>query len=321
MTITAFWNQHKMKIMLAASILTAGTSPLLLAPSQAHAAAVTVKPTAYINNVQAAYEVVLRDGTTYAAITDLKPLGNYIFGYDNATKQVTIYDGSDKYTLTANSKTMYKNGSAVALSSAPILVNGKALLPLRAIGEAFGAQVQWNQSAREAYIYKTDASAVTGVEYGELTTARNAALRLPRVSHLAQPQLKTKQDLGIEATTDYIFPVKQYSRFFIKENSGLVSYYEVENKTAVLKWQANFGAKAASNPDVYFIKSNLDKEIGKRPSVAGSGLVQFRYSLMLEEIMYSFFNKTTDIGSGTAAPRYTGNLVVPVPEELNLISY
>ena len=72
---TPVWKQKKWKMMLAASILTAGAAPALVTPSVAEAAA-TVKPTAYINNMPAEYDVVIRQGVTYIALTELQFLGN-----------------------------------------------------------------------------------------------------------------------------------------------------------------------------------------------------------------------------------------------------
>lgn len=200
------WQLKTWKMVLAASILTAGTAPALLSSTVAEAAATKPKPTAYINNVQAQYDVVIRQGITYVALTELQFLGNYTFGYNNKTKEISIKTGSDKYVLTPNSKTMKKNGQNATLSSAPILVNGKAMLPLRAIGEAFGANVQWNQKAKEAYIYTTDATIVKEYNSSDLTVAREAALHLPRFSELGQARLDIRNPLGpVDSSIEYIF--------------------------------------------------------------------------------------------------------------------
>ncbi|UPK44830.1 copper amine oxidase N-terminal domain-containing protein [Paenibacillus pabuli] len=308
------WQQKKWKMILAASILTAGTAPALLSPTVAEAAT-THKPTAYINNVQAQYDVVIKQGITYVALTELQFLGDYTFGYNNKTKQISISTGSDKYVLIPNSKTMKKNGQNATLSSAPILVNGKAMLPLRAIGEAFGAQVRWNQTAKEAYIYTTNTAVVKDYSSADLTVAREAALHLPRFSELGQARLEIRNPLGpVDSSIQYIFEQGKKESFFIVEDNDLISYYTIKNENALLKWQANIGKDAGTIGDLFFIKTKPVAEAGTRPSVKSQTLVSFKYSRMLEETAYEIMNNSGSIHAGSVAPE-KGKVIVEVPEE------
>ncbi|WFA83283.1 copper amine oxidase N-terminal domain-containing protein [Paenibacillus amylolyticus] len=309
------WQLKTWKMVLAASILTAGTAPALLSSTVAEAATTKPKPTAYINNVQAQYDVVIRQGITYVALTELQFLGNYTFGYNNKTKEISISTGSDKYVLTPNSKTMKKNGQNATLSSAPILVNGKAMLPLRAIGEAFGAKVQWNQKAKEAYIYTTDATIVKEYNSSDLTVAREAALHLPRFSELGQARLDICNPLGpVDSSIEYIFEQDKKDRFFVVEDNDLISYYILKNGSALLQWQANISKNAGTIGDLFFIKNKAVAEAGTRPSVAGQTLVSFKYSRMLEETSYEIMNKLDSIDTGSVVPE-KGKVIVEVPGE------
>ncbi|MEK4075048.1 copper amine oxidase N-terminal domain-containing protein [Paenibacillus xylanexedens] len=309
------WQLKTWKMVLAASILTAGTAPALLSSTVAEAATTKPKPTAYINNVQAQYDVVIRQGITYVALTELQFLGNYTFGYNNKTKEISISTGSDKYVLTPNSKTMKKNGQNATLSSAPILVNGKAMLPLRAIGEAFGAKVQWNQKAKEAYIYTTDATIVKEYNSSDLTVAREAALHLPRFSELGQARLDIRNPLGpVDSSIEYIFEQDKKDRFFVVEDNDLISYYILKNGSALLQWQANISKNAGTIGDLFFIKNKAVAEAGTRPSVTGQTLVSFKYSRMLEETSYEIMNKLDSIDTGSVVPE-KGKVIVEVPGE------
>ncbi|WP_339303935.1 copper amine oxidase N-terminal domain-containing protein [Paenibacillus sp. FSL R5-0519] len=309
------WQVKTWKMILAASILTAGTAPALLSSTVAEAAATKPNPTAYINNVKAQYDVVIRQGVTYVALTELQFLGNYTFGYNNKTKEISISTGSDKYILTPNSKTMKKNAQSATLSSAPILVNGKAMLPLRAIGEAFGAKVQWNQKAKEAYIYTTDATLVKEYNSSDLTVAREAALHLPRFSELGQARLDIRTPLGpVDSSIKYIFEQGKKDRFFVIEDNDLVSYYIHKNGSALLQWQANISNNAGTVGDLFFIKTKAVAEAGTRPSVAGQTLVSFKYSRMLEETSYEIMNKSGSIDTGSDVPE-KGKVIVEVPGE------
>ncbi|MFS0870963.1 copper amine oxidase N-terminal domain-containing protein [Paenibacillus xylanilyticus] len=313
-TFNTTWQQKKWKLILAASIVTAGTAPALLSSTVVEAAAVH-QPAAYINNVPAEYDVVIRQGVTYVALTELKFLGDYTFGYNNQTKQISIRTENDNYVLFPNSKNIKKNGQAATLSSAPILVNGKAMLPLRAISKAFGAQVRWNQAAKEAYIYTPSESVTRDYGSSDLTIAREAALSLPRFSELKQTRLEIRNPLGpVDSSMTYIFEKGQKDRFFVIEDNDLISYYEIKNGAALLKWQANVGSAAGTIGDLFFIKTKAVAEAGKRPSVAGQTLVSFQYSRMLEETSYEVMNKSGSIDSGSTAPQ-KDKIIVAVPEE------
>ena len=130
------------------------------------------------------------------------------------------------------------------------------MLPLRAIGETFGAQVRWNQAAKEAYIYTTAASVMKDYNGSDLTAAREAALQLPRFSDLGQPRLQIQDALGpVDSSTAYIFEQAHKDRFFMIEDHDLISYYTITNRNATLKWQANLGKQAGTIGDLFFIKT------------------------------------------------------------------
>jgi len=59
---------------------------------------------------------------------------------------------STTITLQIGNKTMYVNGKAVYLDSAPILQNARTLLPIRAIAEALGAKVDWDDKTQKVTI-------------------------------------------------------------------------------------------------------------------------------------------------------------------------
>ncbi|MEZ4812062.1 MAG: copper amine oxidase N-terminal domain-containing protein [Caldisericia bacterium] len=56
--------------------------------------------------------------------------------------------------LQINSKVAILNGREVELAAAATIVNGSTLVPLRFIGEAFGAEVIWNAEDRSVDIKK-----------------------------------------------------------------------------------------------------------------------------------------------------------------------
>ena len=71
--------------------------------------------------------------------------------------------------LKIGSSTMYVDGRAVALEVAPIIVNSRTLLPIRAVIESAGGTVAWEASTRQATIVWNDNTV-------ELWIDRNVAL-------------------------------------------------------------------------------------------------------------------------------------------------
>ncbi len=65
-------------------------------------------------------------------------------GWDDATQTVTSQRGNTKISLTINDNKLYKNGEAIELDVAAKLIGKRTLVPVRAISEAYGCQVDWN---------------------------------------------------------------------------------------------------------------------------------------------------------------------------------
>lgn len=68
--------------------------------------------------------------------------------WNNATRTVTGTKNGTTVSLTIGSNVMYKNGSPVYLSVPAKIINGRTMVPVRAISEAFGASVDWNNNER-----------------------------------------------------------------------------------------------------------------------------------------------------------------------------
>jgi hypothetical protein len=68
---------------------------------------------------------------------------------------------------------VYINGSPLQMDVAPIIVNGRVLVPLRAIFEALGATVVWN--ANDQSIVATKGSITINLQIGSTTALNNGA--------------------------------------------------------------------------------------------------------------------------------------------------
>ena len=80
--------------------------------------------------------------------------------YDGPTKVITATRGDVQVVLKLGSSTATVSGKPVTLAAPAAAINGSTFVPLRFIGESFGAEVKWNGPDRNVII--TDASLVTG---------------------------------------------------------------------------------------------------------------------------------------------------------------
>ena len=72
--------------------------------------------------------------------------------WNQETKTVTSAKGDTTIQLTIDSDTMYVNGSPRMLDSPACIVDGRTLVPVRAISEAYNTNVDWNGDTRTVTI-------------------------------------------------------------------------------------------------------------------------------------------------------------------------
>ncbi len=68
--------------------------------------------------------------------------------WNNETKTVTSQKGDSQISLQINSDKMTVNGAEKTLDAPAVLYNDTTLVPARAVAEAFGYTVDWNENAR-----------------------------------------------------------------------------------------------------------------------------------------------------------------------------
>lgn len=68
--------------------------------------------------------------------------------WDGTTKTVTSVLGETEIKLTIGEKALYKNGEAVELDVPAQIMNDRTMVPVRAISESFGVNVEWDGDSR-----------------------------------------------------------------------------------------------------------------------------------------------------------------------------
>lgn len=68
------------------------------------------------------------------------------------TKPITVSKEDMTVILQINSADLFVNGKDEKLDTSPVMVNGTTFVPARAVSQALGADVLWDESARTVYI-------------------------------------------------------------------------------------------------------------------------------------------------------------------------
>lgn len=86
---------------------------------------------------------------------------NATVNYDPAAGRIDVYAGQNKIELTLNSNQAVINGQFKAMDVEPQILNDRTLVPLRFLGEALNAQVNWLPESNTVAIQAAAASPAT----------------------------------------------------------------------------------------------------------------------------------------------------------------
>lgn len=95
------------------------------------------------------------NGRTFIPIRALMEAFNGEVQWDNATRTATLTYNNNEVKLTVDSTTAYFNNNSVTLDVAPVIINGRTMLPVRFVAESFGFNVNWNSENRTITISNT----------------------------------------------------------------------------------------------------------------------------------------------------------------------
>ena len=106
-------------------------------------------------------EPIIQNGTTLVPLRAIfEALGASVEWDGNTRSVVSVYEGTT-VKLTIDSKTAYKNGAGFELLAAPVVVDGRTLVPVRFISESFGLNVNWESTTKTVVINSGEIDWVT----------------------------------------------------------------------------------------------------------------------------------------------------------------
>lgn len=90
---------------------------------------------------------LLQSGRTFVPLRFIGEALGSSFSWDGATQTVTFTMGDQMLTLVIGQ-------TGAGLDAAPFIENGRTMVPVRYISEAFGASVNWDGTTRQVTVTK-----------------------------------------------------------------------------------------------------------------------------------------------------------------------
>jgi hypothetical protein len=139
---------------ITTGILAAGliVSSFSFVPSKAHAAANEL--TIFLENQKLSADVqpVIIKDRTFIPLYSLADLVGAQLDYDATTHTVTCSKEDLTFTLDFRQGIVKKNGMILTMDPAPLILNGRTMVPLRSFAEAFGYQVEYSDDTKTVHV-------------------------------------------------------------------------------------------------------------------------------------------------------------------------
>jgi N-acetylmuramoyl-L-alanine amidase len=142
---------------------------------------------------------IIKDVTMVPVRIIAEELGSKV-EWNQAAQKVTITKDSMKIEMVIDQRSATVNGVKNNLDSAPLLIEGNTLLPVRFIAENMGIEVNWNDVKQAVYLTEKSAVAVTPTDKPSIdkpvTVANGEAVSVIKTIDMTASQLLIKADKG-----------------------------------------------------------------------------------------------------------------------------
>lgn len=150
----------------------------------------------FVDGVQIDFDQqpIIQDDRTLVPLRGVfEALGATVY-WNNDTRSVTAYKDGTTVELAIGSSTMYVNGQPKYLDVAGQIINDRTMVPLRAISEAFGAIVYWDNDTRTVRVYSDESTIPSDpdepdVEDPDVDTPNNPDVSDPDVDTPSNPDV------------------------------------------------------------------------------------------------------------------------------------
>ncbi len=197
----------------------------------------------FLNGTKLEFDVppqIINDRTMVPMRKIFESLGAVV-SWDETTRTATGQKGDTVVNVSIDSKTLFKNGVPKALDVPPALIDGRTLVPARAIAESFDCKVDWVPETRRVLIV-TDENFDTS----------KMKLSASQISERVSPSV-----FYVEVYDSSNKVLGSGSGFFVSSNGVAVTNYHVIEDTAGAQITTIYGEKYNVSDIIAFDK-NLD---------------------------------------------------------------
>ena len=117
--------------------------------------AASASPSVVLNGSELAKSSIIQDGKTLVPVRDISDIYSeldIVVMWDQEAQMFTAVKGDVTITIQIGSNILTRNGEQITLDVPSQLVDGKAMVPLRATAESLGLEVNWDASTMTAAI-------------------------------------------------------------------------------------------------------------------------------------------------------------------------
>lgn len=223
----------------------------------------------YLNGTKLEFDVPpqIIDGRTLVPMRKIFESLGAVVTWDNSTQTATGRKGDTIVNVSINSKTLFKNGVPTSLDVPPALIDGRTLVPVRAIAESFDCEVAWIQDTRTV----------------EISTSGDVSTEKTKLSALEISEKVSPSVFYIEVYNSKWEILGSGSGFFVSSNGVAVTNYHVIEDTAGAQITTINGEKYNVSDIIAFDK-DLDIAIIRveKTSVNGKSIAAFPTLVMAD---------------------------------------
>lgn len=280
---------------------------LLICPSLTSAAA-TRQITVNINGtfVTTDSSPFIESGRIKVPVRTLASLG-LTYAWDTATRTATITNpAKDTFRMIQGQRTAYKNGQPIEMDSEAGNYNGRMMVPVRFVSEAFGYSVYYERTRGILFVTSKDhVQDPAALPNSDIVAARQAAISLP-IQYTFTPDPAAESDISRNYT--YRFAANDATRY-VYDNGQVSTVVEIKDGSAHAVWQ--FSTNGIPGYDLYTTLG------GQQPE----------YMPEMSHDQFSYFGGGYRASYNTAAdgsyksftyqPRNYGEIIQPIPVTTN----
>ncbi len=156
---------------------------------------------------------VIIEGRTLIPLRGVFEKLGYEISWDNETKTATFTKDNTIVKVTVNANSFTLNDSSVNLDVPAQIVNGSMMLPLRAVGEATGLKVDWDNDTKTVKLNSDSEGVFTFGDDGKATVKPKEQVTTEATTETTTEAVKNVSKVDLKLTADQKKYASEYIEF------------------------------------------------------------------------------------------------------------